>query len=471
MNRKMHRSLMFATTALIMAGGAPAFAQAAADGAANDDGTIVVTARRVEEKLQDVPISITVFSQQQLANANISNAKDLAQYTPGLAVNNRYGSDNTTFTIRGFYQEQRSFATVGVFFADVVAPRGSGATFGGDGAGPGALFDLQNVQVLKGPQGTLFGRNVTGGAVLLVPNKPTAKFEGYVEGSIGNFDMKRLQAVVNIPVMDTLRVRLGFDRQIRDGYLRNAGRFGDGAFGNKGMGNTDYWAVRASAVADLTSNLENYTIISYTKTRSNGVSPKIISASAPASNPTCAARATTANFGCESIAQMAREAPFGFWSVSNRLPDAMSATEQWQVINTTTWKASDNLTIKNIMSYGEFRGKTNLDLFGNYALLPGVVAGTETLAQVNGFAFTHNNSARVRQLMAGSPGRRAVMSSSTIRSAFLASRPHRSHRVPTSPRSIARLSPLARASAEQGPIRSRRPSSAIMQFMLRRATT
>ena len=156
-----------------LAYGAPAMAQnaqATDEGMGND---IVVTARRTEEKLQDVPISITVLSEKALANNNITSAKDIATYTPGVSTNNRFGSDNTTWTIRGFTQEQRSTATVGTYFADVVAPRGSGATQGGDGAGPGNLFDLSNVQILKGPQGTLQGRNSTGGAVLLVPKKPT----------------------------------------------------------------------------------------------------------------------------------------------------------------------------------------------------------------------------------------------------------------------------------------------------------
>ena len=167
------KSALFAATAMSLAYGAPAMAQnaqATDEGMGND---IVVTARRTEEKLQDVPISITVLSEKALANNNITSAKDIATYTPGVSTNNRFGSDNTTWTIRGFTQEQRSTATVGTYFADVVAPRGSGATQGGDGAGPGNLFDLSNVQILKGPQGTLQGRNSTGGAVLLVPKKPT----------------------------------------------------------------------------------------------------------------------------------------------------------------------------------------------------------------------------------------------------------------------------------------------------------
>ncbi|HEX7930249.1 MAG TPA: TonB-dependent receptor, partial [Sphingomicrobium sp.] len=276
------------------------------------------------------------------------------------------------------------FATVGVFINDVVAPRGSGATFGGDGAGPGALFDLQNVQVLKGPQGTLFGRNVTGGAVLLVPNRPTDNLEGYVEGSAGNYDMWRTQGVLNIPLADTFKIRFGVDHMDRRGYLKNAGNLGDGTYDGRGLGDVNYWAARFGVLANLTPDLENYTLMTYTKSQSNGVIPKIIKAYPGNSNQ--------AFFGNESVAQMAREASLGFWSVSNRTPDSLSRSRQWQVMNTLTWTASDSLTIKNILSYGEFRGETNLDLFGNYALLPGVVYGTETGQQVRGFAFTHNNS-------------------------------------------------------------------------------
>ncbi|MDR2857481.1 MAG: TonB-dependent receptor [Novosphingobium sp.] len=377
------KAALAAATILTACNALPAWAQDTGGGGDTSANDIVVTAQRIEQRLQDVPISITVLDQNKLANNNISNLKDIASFTPGFAVNNRYGADNTTFTIRGFYQEQRSFATVGVFFADVVAPRGSGATFGGDGAGPGAMFDLQNVQVLKGPQGTLFGRNVTGGAVLLVPKKPTDKLEGYVEGSAGNYDMWRAQAVINVPLSDTFRIRAGVDHQDRHGYLKNVGNLGDGKFDGRDMGDVNYWAARLSMLGELTPNLENYTIFSYTHSQSNGMIPKITAAFPGNSNQ--------AAFGNESVAQMVREAPYGFWSVSNRVPDSQSIAETWQVINTLTWTASDSLTVKNILSYGEMRGKTNLDLFGNYALLPGVTFGNETSRDVRGFAFTHNN--------------------------------------------------------------------------------
>src|SRR4051812_44170352 len=165
----------------------PAFAQSSSDDSATGD--IIVTARRSEERLQDVPISITVFNQEQISNRNVVTATDLATYTPSLTVNQRFGPEKSSYSIRGFVQENSTAPSVGVYFADVVAGRAQGGTTSGGNAPVGSFMDLQNVQVLKGPQGTLFGRNTTGGAVLLVPNKPTDRLEGWIEASAGDYSM------------------------------------------------------------------------------------------------------------------------------------------------------------------------------------------------------------------------------------------------------------------------------------------
>src|SRR3984893_14130626 len=213
MNKFTGWSVLLSTTVLSFGVIVPAFAE-------EEINEIIVTARRGEERLQDVPTSITVFNQQQQEDRNVVNPQDLAAYVPSLSANTNFGSENSSFAIRGFVQDIGTAPSVGVYFGDVVAPRGaSNGIPAGDGAGPGSFFDLQNVQVLKGPQGTLFGRNTTGGAVLLVPQKPTSEFGGYVEGSFGDFGMKRGQGVVNLPVNDSIRVRLGVDHQSRDGYL------------------------------------------------------------------------------------------------------------------------------------------------------------------------------------------------------------------------------------------------------------
>jgi iron complex outermembrane receptor protein len=315
-------------------------------------GEVVVTARRVEERLQDVPISITVFNQEQLASHNVVNAEDLAAYTPSLSANSQFGPDNSTFAIRGFVQDIGTPPSVGVYFADVVAPRGpSSGQAAGDGAGPGNMFDLQNIQVLKGPQGTLFGRNTTGGAVLFVPQKPTASTEGYIEASYGNYDMRRVQAVFNTPIGDAVRFRIAVDDQRRDGYLTN-----NSGIGPSSLGDVNYTAVRASLVVDLTSNLENYTIGSFSRSDTDGTVEKLL-----ACNTTMSASNLLGPFAC---AQLARENGARFYTVDSDLPHPESLLEQWQVINTTTWHSSDTLTLKNIASYAILKDTLNSALFG-----------------------------------------------------------------------------------------------------------
>jgi len=235
-----------------------------------EDETITVTARRFEERLQDVPISITVLSQSQISDRNITTATELATYTPSLATNQRFGPDKASFSVRGFSQIDTTSPTVGVYFNDVVALRANAGTTSGNGAGPGAFFDLQNVQVLKGPQGTLFGRNTTGGAILLVPTKPTDKLEGYVEGSLGNYNLIRVQGVLNVPLSDSVRVRLGVDRQKRDGYMRNKSPVGP-----KDFADSNYLSLRAGIVADLTPDLENYLLARYSRSNTHGMKMRL----------------------------------------------------------------------------------------------------------------------------------------------------------------------------------------------------
>jgi iron complex outermembrane receptor protein len=323
---------------------------------------IIVTARRIEEPLQDVPISITVFSQEQLTSRNVTNATDLANFTPSLSANSNFGSENTSFAIRGFVQDAGTPPSVGTYFADVVAPRGpTQGTQSGDSLGPGSFFDLQNVQVLKGPQGTLFGRNTTGGAVLLVPQKPTADFGGYIEGSYGNFGMWRTQGALNAPFGERARFRLAVDHQERDGYLHNLSGIGPTDYND-----VDYTAVRASLVVDLSENIENYTIASYSKSETNGSVQKLIACNPAGFNPPDPAVGLRNFIGVFSCGQLAAERArgAGFHDLQAAVDNPVSLIEQWQAINTTIWNISDALTIKNIASYAEFTNEQRSPLFG-----------------------------------------------------------------------------------------------------------
>jgi iron complex outermembrane receptor protein len=362
-------SLLLGVAVSALAVTAPARAQdkPAAQSDTSNGNDIIVTARRSEERLQDVPISITVVSQEALSKRNISNTTELATYIPSLSSNANFGPEKASFAIRGFTQEGKTSPSVGVYFADVIAPRANGGTTSGNGAGPGSLFDLENVQVLKGPQGTLFGRNTTGGAILLVPVKPRDKFEGSIEGTVGDYGMHRVQGILNVPINDTFRVRGAVDWNQRDGYLHNISGIGPRDFGN-----TNYIAARLSVVADLTPTLENYTIATYSHSSNNGVVPNVIACNSGApgtpGGPAGIAE-LLAPLACAQIAQQKANGGNAY-TVYNSVPNPYSRTRQWQVINTTTWQASDTITIKNIASYAEYRESSLFDLWGFNLQLP-----------------------------------------------------------------------------------------------------
>jgi outer membrane receptor protein involved in Fe transport len=353
---------------------------------------IIVTAQRREESVQDVPISITVFNQEQITNANITNSSDLARYTPSLSANTRFGPENASFTIRGFTQDLRTTASVGTYFADVVAPRGQSSQTSGDGAGPGSLFDLQNVQVLKGPQGTLFGRNTTGGAILIVPQKPTDEFGGYAEIAGTNLDGKRAQAVINAPVNDSFRVRLGVDHNERDGTLNNIT-----GIGANDLGNVNYTAGRLSFVWDVTDSIENYSIITHTDSDTHGYTSRLFACNNPitniVSNPVGALPdlnalvAGLAGGTIDPLALIGGVSPFalltvlscqqqladqkasgqdGFYDIVSAIKTPVTKIKERRFINTTTWTLTDNLTFKNILAFAHLQTDNGSNVFGTF---------------------------------------------------------------------------------------------------------
>jgi len=361
MNFPIKHSLIITTTVFTIGLGgmaAPVFAQE--DSADEQDldsvlEEVIVTAQRKAENVQDVPISMTVFSEEQIANANMTNASDLTTLTPSLTVDTRFGYENTAFAIRGFTQSLRTTASVATYFADVVAPRGQTSQTSGDGAGPGYLFDLQNIQVLKGPQGTLFGRNTTGGAILLTPQEPTDVFEGYVEGSAGNFDAKRVQTVINLPVADTFRVRLGVDSNERDGHLNNVTGIGEDE-----LGSSDYTATRLSLSWNITDSLENSTILQYVDSKSSGYSATLFDC-----NQTLLSGISGIYAQC--LAQLERErnnGQDGAYDVASGILTAESTIKEKRVINTTTFEVNDDLAIKNIFGYSHLETTNGSSVFG-----------------------------------------------------------------------------------------------------------
>jgi len=167
---------------------------------------VIVTAQRREERAQDVPIVISAFSQERLQKLNVTQPQDLYGAVPSL-VSGTQGQatrDVQSYSIRG--QSTGFLASPGVQLYLNEVPLPSAISLNLQGA-PGLFIDPENVQVLSGPQGTLFGRNTTGGAVLFQAHKPVDHFEGYVEGSVGNLNLNAFEGMINIPVSDALMIR------------------------------------------------------------------------------------------------------------------------------------------------------------------------------------------------------------------------------------------------------------------------
>jgi outer membrane receptor protein involved in Fe transport len=185
-------------------------------GAAADLNEIVITAQHRNELLQDVPIAVTGISARELENQRISSLQDVSRVTPGLLVSS-FSYSSPTIAIRG---ASNTFTQIGVnkpvsvVVDDVFVTRPSAASF--------ELFDLDSVQVLRGPQGTLFGRNVTGGAIVLITAKPSFNSTDYGgELTYGNYNEVRVDGVVSGPVADDAAAKLAVSHESHDGFGRD----------------------------------------------------------------------------------------------------------------------------------------------------------------------------------------------------------------------------------------------------------
>ena len=180
-------------------------------------GEVVVTARRRAEDVSKVPISISAFSGATLDKKGVTNVADLVKITPGLNISAGAIKSNPFVTIRGQSRGVTGNINPGViaYLNEVPLPT------------QGSLiptYDMDNMQVLKGPQGTLFGRNSIGGAVLTYTKEPTNNFGGYVKGDIGSFNFKQIEGAINVPIWeDKLSVRLATQMYSGGGYTKAIG--------------------------------------------------------------------------------------------------------------------------------------------------------------------------------------------------------------------------------------------------------
>ncbi|MGE0386821.1 MAG: TonB-dependent receptor [Gammaproteobacteria bacterium] len=414
MGRSILAGAILAATAVPVA--AQGGGRAAGAGAIEE---VMVTARRREEAVTEVPLAVTAFSADQLETKNIQNTADLVKITPGLNISGAGSVVNPFIVIRG---ASRALAGAGVpgvitYFNEVPMP-----TYG-------SLIstqDMDNVQVLKGPQGTLFGRNAVGGAILTYSKKPTYEFEGSALIDYAQYQTARGELVLNVPIVkDMLAVRVNALFSTSDGFTKTL-HVGDytvtnapGGVGripgarierDRDLDGYDRQGFRVSVLFEPNDRISNLTVIDTFNDEgvSNSVAAGFFSGGFPfnrpgATNPNVEligsgvadlARGNWPVAGVWTVAQLGLQlgapipplgALFGCttsvycnlerWSqVQQQLglrtqainTDAtdVAQTEIFGVSNTTTFEINDKLSVKNIFGYRTTDSLSNADIDG-----------------------------------------------------------------------------------------------------------
>ncbi|WP_231923288.1 TonB-dependent receptor [Sphingobium cloacae] len=347
-----------------------------------DTGEIVVTARRVSESLSKVPVAVSALSSEQLAARVVLSDSDLQKNFSGLIVRTAQTNNAVNFAIRGQSIDIYTGSQPGVlpYFNDVQI-----SSFNSSG-----YYDLGNIQVLKGPQGTLFGRNATGGAVLFNSAKPTDKFEGFLTGRLGNYSRRQIQGAINVPIVDDkVLLRVAGDLERRDGYQYNV-------YKHVNEGAVDRESGRVSLTLRPTERLTNETVFQYSRARGTNVQIEAFSAYAcgtPGVSSTVAclyspsflnqfpggyAAYQALHPGSEAmpngyIDQIAFQKVLGPWKVNTYAP-SVHRGKDIVLTNSTAFELTDDVTIKNI--FGFARTKT-------FDLYDGVNGGPFTLQSLD----------------------------------------------------------------------------------------
>ena len=320
-----HKYVLSASTCLAIAAlaGAPAPAYAqdnkqAAQAVGIEE--IVVNARRVEESIQRVPITITAVSASELQRQSINTISDFETHIPAFSL----------CCVHGQIQSAKLRGVPGVvgYWAEAPTPLGGSALY----------FDLENIQVLKAPQGTLFGLSTNGGAILFEPTKPKDELGGNVQGTFGTYDRLAFEGVLNVPIVDDkVLFRAGVLVNHRRGYIYDVGAGID-------RGNENYWNVRAGLTNRFSDNFENTLLFNYFESH-NRSQPYYLADVNPAG-------LTAIIFGQPVLDALAAQRALGPYKIAGTSQQALNESQKTiHAVNTTTFEVNEQFSVKNIASY------------------------------------------------------------------------------------------------------------------------
>ena len=205
---------------------------------------IIVTAQKREQSLQDVGIAVSAFTGEQMSQLGWDTADDVVAQAPGVTLVQPNGPGSFYINVRGVAQNDFSGdnqeSPVAVYVDDVYVASPTGAGF--------QLFDFERVEILRGPQGTLFGRNATGGLVHYLTKRPTQEVQGYVKGTFGDFSQVDVEGAIGGGLTDTVSGRLSFNSSNHDGVIENS-------IGSD-LADNDVWAARGQLLFEFDESTE-----------------------------------------------------------------------------------------------------------------------------------------------------------------------------------------------------------------------
>ncbi len=330
---------------------------------------IVVTAQKREENLQDVPIAVSAFQQDTLERIGATRAADIGRLVPNLSATTLPSNTSTVaYSIRGIGQVEPLLTVdpgVGVYVDGVYVARQTGGAF--------QLADVARIEVLRGPQGTLYGRNTTGGAISVITKAPSGEFDLKQTVGYGNYDSWRSMTTVNLPRFGPLSIKASYLHSQNDGYVRQK-RVPGVAYAVNSFGDDNVDALAIAARLDLFDGLTVNYRFDYSDSVGVPLAQQLVAAS-PAFLATL--NASIASGGTGDVSP-------------NRL-DAISADTAGIDRNrsqghsvTAEWKANDAITLKSISAWRRFKNHLDgSDLDGNTLRLGNPPRFFTTFAGIN----------------------------------------------------------------------------------------
>jgi iron complex outermembrane recepter protein len=306
---------------------------------------IVVTAERRSESQQSVPIAVTAVSEAMMERQQITSIQALDRLVPNIVINQNTGTSSASkIFLRGVGEDESFFTAdtpVGIYVDDVYIARQTGAMFD--------LFDVERMELLRGPQGTLYGRNTSAGALKLVSRKPSLKEStAQADLTLGNFGQRSVRASANMVVSETVALQVAGLVKKRDGFT-------DNVFNGDSVNNQDVRGARASLLIQPNESLRLTLVGDIIREDSSPgyPTPLVIDRSNPA------------------LARPTSQAKLGdFFKTNSDIDTPQNDIDQNGLSATLEWDASDSLTLKSISSFRELSNLLYLDADGDRLAAP-----------------------------------------------------------------------------------------------------